>query len=70
MTSTGSEPTETLFDQATLICTKCGAEYTTFPLKPLRTSDIKGWLATNVIKFCDCDASHCDVKFRIKGAVP
>jgi hypothetical protein len=61
---------ETLFDQATLACTRCKAEYTTFPLTPLKTSDLKAWLDKNVVKFCDCDARHRDVKFRIKGAKP
>lgn len=61
---------ETLFDQATLVCMKCKAEYTTFPLQPLRTKDLKGWLDKNVVKFCDCDARQCDVKFRIKRSNP
>lgn len=60
--------TETEYDQITLVCTKCKAEYTTFPLKPLRTSEIQGWLSTNVLRFCDCDVATCNVKLRIKGS--
>ncbi len=59
---------ETEFDQATLMCPRCKAEYTTFPLKPLRTSELKGWLEKNAVRFCDCPLTTCDVKFRIKGS--
>jgi hypothetical protein len=59
---------ETLFDRVTLVCRRCKAEHTTFLQQPLRTKDLKGWLDTNVFKFCNCPDNKCDVKFRIKDS--
>jgi hypothetical protein len=70
VTDTKDITSQTEFDQATLVCMQRKAEYTTFLLRPLRTSELKGWIDRNVLKFCDCAATKCDVKFRIKGAVP
>ncbi len=68
MTDVKDITNQTEFDQVTLICTRCKAEHTTFPLQPLRTKDIKEWLSKNTVRFCDCDLPTCNAKFRIKGS--
>lgn len=56
------------FDQATLICRICKREHVIYPDRPLTTKELPEWLKTKVMKFCDCPAERCDVKFRIKEA--
>jgi hypothetical protein len=55
------------YDQITQIC-KCGAEYTHFLPTLMTTPELINWLKTSVRRFCECGATECDIKARIRQA--
>lgn len=66
MTVDNSKPLT--YDQITQVCNECGAEYTHFLPVLMTTPELVEWLKTSVLRFCDCGATKCDIKARIRQA--
>jgi hypothetical protein len=55
-------------DEITLICKQCGAEHVQLLDKVLTgAEELIAWMKAHVFKFCECNATTCDVKATLRN---
>lgn len=54
-------------DQVIIVCRICKNEHALYPDDLLRSaSAVQAFLDKHIVRFCDCPATHCDVKLRLR----